>query len=81
MHATSLLHGHTGTEPDTFLNALASLVLMIDTDTLIRRLEIDSSVLPQVSLKCHSKLNVTENERPLNYNFTQIGISYKIKCH
>ena len=66
----------------TFLDALASLDLMIVPDSQIYRLEIDSpsdssdpsDLITQngMSLKteCHSKWNVTQN-----------GMSFKMECH
>ena len=53
--------------------------MMIDTDTLSRRMEIDSSILP------HS--NVTQNEMSLKmeehskWNETQNRMSLKMDCH
>ena len=77
-----------------FLDALASLGLMIDPDKLINRLEIDSPVLPQVTqngmslkMECHSEWNVTQNEMSLKMEChskwigTQNGMSIKMECH
>ena len=78
-----------------FLDALASLVLMIDNDGfadwnlmvlyLIIEIETPYQSVNQnrmsLKMECHSKFNVTQNEMSLKWNVTQNGMSLKIKCH
>ena len=80
-------------EKRTFLDALVSLGLMVVTDKLIYRLEIDSPSDSSESLRSHhSKWKVTENGLSLKWNVTQQGwhskwnvtqkrMSLKTECH
>ena len=64
-------HSH---EIKLFLDALASLVLMIDTnrniDSEIGDLRFYIYYLRSLKMECHSKWNVTQN-----------GMSFKMECH
>ena len=59
-----------------FLDVLASLGLMIITDKLIHRLEIDSP-----SDSSDSSDLITQNGMSLKWNVTQNGKSLKMECH
>ena len=77
--------------PLSFLDALASLDLMIDTDWLTHSLTQRQQSVTQngMSLKmdCHSKWNVSQNGMSLKiechskWNVTQSGMSFKMECH
>ena len=83
-------------ETEVFLDALASLVLIIDTDQLTNKLADWKLTVPQIThipqisslkMECHSKWNVTKNGMSLKkechskWNVTKNGISLKIECH
>ena len=70
-----------------FLDALASLLLMIKTHSRTRRLEIDSPILPQFSSLRLRHQAVTQNGMSLKmechskWNVTQNGKSLKMECY
>ena len=56
---------------------LASLDLMIKTDSLTRRVEIDSPS----DLNTQNGINVTHNGMLLKWDITNNGMSIKMECH